>query len=411
MFEGGNSDAIESDEENGVGEVKARGRRSAKEALVTRLRRAEAGCLFVEVSRRQPGAEKLEGFVVGVGGRWVSLALFDDEWQLDGWALLPLRELLSVTLHPDGDRAEIRSLKARGLWPLRTPSFELDDADGAARSALQVAGVIGASTRVSDRYLVGAARFTEGSKMLRMRLVSSEGRWLAGTVKIPLSRLRRINCGGRYEDGCLRAASVAAIDGVELFEAEADASVKDWIVREGSLVRALELVKREQVYVRIVRNIPEAAVIDGYVTDVSASFVAIARLDMANSFDSWSVVRFGDIVRIRTPRHHRLQRVVPRLIGEWPPPSVGVPIDALRSILGVSTGRLVGLYTEYPQPEVWRAGVATVLDEQTIALHEVDTQGRPKNRPTLVDIDDITRIDLGGNYLTLLSQVIDMNAI
>jgi len=70
-----------------------------QESILARLACARDEQLYVSVLRWIPDSDRHDGFVLGGGERWVSLAKVDGV-SLDGWCLLR-RNIQSVFLDPD----------------------------------------------------------------------------------------------------------------------------------------------------------------------------------------------------------------------------------------------------------------------------------------------------------------------
>src|SRR4051794_17023762 len=92
-----------------------------KAAVLTRLSPAQQNQLLVTVRRWIPRADRLEGFVVGIGDKWVALQRLSDRIAFDGWQLIRVKDIQAVSIDPDPDCFEVRALKARSLWPPSVP--------------------------------------------------------------------------------------------------------------------------------------------------------------------------------------------------------------------------------------------------------------------------------------------------
>src|SRR6202043_2618244 len=81
------------------------------------LRCAADDGTLVRVRRTIRGADKPEGFVVGLGARWVLLAVLDPSIVLDGFAAIQLADIAAVV--PVGGRNSFvgRALTLQGHWP------------------------------------------------------------------------------------------------------------------------------------------------------------------------------------------------------------------------------------------------------------------------------------------------------
>src|SRR4051794_37375811 len=113
-----------------------------KGAVSARLSRAQQEQLLVTVRRWIPDADRLEGFVVGIGQKWVLLQRLSDRIAFDGWQLLRLKDIQAVSIDPNPDCFEVRALKARSLWPPSAPKLALDDVVGAVGSAYAATGMV-----------------------------------------------------------------------------------------------------------------------------------------------------------------------------------------------------------------------------------------------------------------------------
>ncbi|MFB7618951.1 hypothetical protein [Kitasatospora sp. NPDC056181] len=155
---------------------------------------------LVRLRRSLPGADRLEGFVVGTGPVWTLLANCTDH-RLDGWTAVRTADLRKVRRIGGEDGLTVRALRRRGAWPVRPPAGDLplDDLPGLAEAASRAYGLIALHTEESapDVCWVGAVTGVR-PKSLRLHRVDTEARWYDEPVKFRLDRITRIDLGTHY---------------------------------------------------------------------------------------------------------------------------------------------------------------------------------------------------------------------
>ena len=114
-------------------------------SVAERLDRALTERLVVRIRRWIPYSDRVDGFVVAVGGTWMVMASLND-LRLDGWEVLRIGDVQAVVVEPDEGCVEVRALKARSTWPPIDPELDLTD----TRSLLSS---IAARTRVAAVHL------------------------------------------------------------------------------------------------------------------------------------------------------------------------------------------------------------------------------------------------------------------
>lgn len=137
--------------------------------VLRRLRRALEEKAPVRIRRRYD-ADPIDGFVVGVGRRWVAVARLSDGMDPDGHDLVRIKDIRKVGIGNGSAVLGERVLKARDHWPLTGPVVRLDSLDevleGAGRGGALVA--VHAERRSPDRFWVGrlAGRDEDGGVLL-----------------------------------------------------------------------------------------------------------------------------------------------------------------------------------------------------------------------------------------------------
>ena len=71
-------------------------------------------------------SDKVEGFVTGVGKKWVAIIPLSDGKEPDGYEFVRIRDIKKVRVNSDPEFIAVRVLRARGQWPLTAPAFDLN---------------------------------------------------------------------------------------------------------------------------------------------------------------------------------------------------------------------------------------------------------------------------------------------
>ncbi|MFB7907752.1 hypothetical protein ACFC1T_15070 [Kitasatospora sp. NPDC056076] len=154
----------------------------------------------VRLRRSIPGADELEGFVLGTGPVWTLLAACTDH-HLDGWTAVRTTDLRKVRDLGGPDTLTVRVLRRRGRWPVRPPGAELplDDLPGLLAAACAEYGLIALHTErnAPDSCWVGAVTAVRPAS-LRLHEVDPEARWRPEPTKFRFSDVTRVNLGTRY---------------------------------------------------------------------------------------------------------------------------------------------------------------------------------------------------------------------
>lgn len=172
-----------------------------KKSVVAKLERAQQDRLLVRIRRWIPESSSVEGFVVGVGRRWVVLAQLSDRIALDGWSLLRLKDIQAVKVNPDSDSFPAQVLRRRSQWPPVSPPVDLDDTVAVITTAPAVAPLLAVHEEFSrpDICWIGKVRSVNDTK-LRLHEVDSDAGWRQKVSTIDPDSVTRIDLGGGYEE-------------------------------------------------------------------------------------------------------------------------------------------------------------------------------------------------------------------
>lgn len=163
----------------------------------------------------------------------------------------------------------------------------------------------------------------------------------------------------------------------------------------------------EQRAVRIRRWIPNSDVIDGFVVAVGPEWVTVAGVDNLR-LDGWHALRIKDVQAVSIdPDDACVEIRVLRARSQWPPVDPGVDLTDARQVLRSATGlaRIVGIQLEFDRPDICWEGKVLGIDGDTVRLLEVDLDAEWARKPRLIDLEDITRVDFGGDYESALDLV------
>jgi hypothetical protein len=183
-----------------------------KKTVLARLAHAQEHQLLVHVRRWIPEADRVEGFVVGIGHQWVVLQRLSDRVAFDGWQLLRLKDIQAVSTDPESDCFEVKVLKARSLWPPTAPDLDLDDVVNAFNTpeGFVMVSVFDEFNR-PDACWIGAVMSVDESK-LELLEVNTRGDWARKPRTFDLADVTRLDFGGGYEQALSLVAGPPRIE-------------------------------------------------------------------------------------------------------------------------------------------------------------------------------------------------------
>ena len=170
-----------------------------KKSVLARLERARDEQLYVSVRRWIPNSERVDGFVLALGAKWVALASLDGV-RLDGWCLLRLKDIQGVFI--DSDSLATKVLQARDQWPPPAVDVSLGDATMALRSATEIAPLISIYVELDrpDILWLGSVTAIDRDRVQFLE-VDNLAEWQRKPRIIDLEDVTRIEFGGFYEEG------------------------------------------------------------------------------------------------------------------------------------------------------------------------------------------------------------------
>jgi hypothetical protein len=176
-----------------------------------RLREAASDLSPVRIRRQIPGADRLEGFVLAVGERWVLLSNLSNGVRLDGFVAVRIDDIASVRT-PASAGFMRSALEWRGQWPPPTdgPELNLSSDAGLITSAMAASPLVTLHIEYErpDVCFIGKPiRIT--AKRVDLQEVTPEATWENGGHTFGFKEISRVEIGGDYEQALHAVAGPA----------------------------------------------------------------------------------------------------------------------------------------------------------------------------------------------------------
>jgi hypothetical protein len=143
-------------------------------------------------------ADRLEGFVVGLGPNWVVLHLLD-EVVLNGWSIVRLDTIARV--ERGGEHAfSTRVLRHRGASPAPL-DIDLGEAEDLLADLGEKFPLVSIHREALDPTVCAIGRPVRiGARKLHLLDIDPDALWDHAPRKFPYDDITRVDVGGRYED-------------------------------------------------------------------------------------------------------------------------------------------------------------------------------------------------------------------
>lgn len=165
------------------------------------LESAAGAQAIVRLSRSIRRSDTMEGFVVGLGQRWVLLAVLDPNMYLNGYAALRLKDVSKVKRRGGPNTFVGRVLTRRGHWPPVAVDVNLDSVGDLIASAAELGPLVTLhiEKEAPDVCFIGRpVRLTHRS--VRLLEINPEAQWADQPTKWRFADLTRVEFGGKYEE-------------------------------------------------------------------------------------------------------------------------------------------------------------------------------------------------------------------
>lgn len=161
--------------------------------------------------------------------------------------------------------------------------------------------------------------------------------------------------------------------------------------------------------VRIYRSVtPEP--IDGMVVGLGRTWALLQVVDDAASLDGYTLVRVAQVTEVKGfGLSERFVRRSLELRGAWPPrpPAWSMNLDRTDDLISALVGhvKVVGIYIEEEDPDVFFVGVPFIYMRKLLGLREIDASGQWCEELSEWDFNRLTRIDFDSLYLARVLEV------
>lgn len=175
-----------------------------KDAWLPGLRRAMATRAPVRLTRHIPGADVIQGYVVGIGRKWVLLANLDS-LRIDGYIAVRLTDI--ARLQPRRTRVLTKKVvRARNTWPPAAPTtaVDLDTTRRLIATAHEHATlvVLHPEREDPDVAFVGVPS-KYGPRSLWLTEITPKAKWNGSISEWKFAEITRVEFSGSYEKDLL----------------------------------------------------------------------------------------------------------------------------------------------------------------------------------------------------------------
>lgn len=154
---------------------------------------------FVVVHRSIEGSDEVQGYVVGIGARWVLLDVASDDVFLNGYAALRLDDAVTVEGSEHGHFSP-RGLEALGEHPVVPGDVPPDGAAELSQALAARFALLTLHLELDDPEVCHIGRLVAASRTsLQLWEVSPAGEWGLEPTPYQLGEVTRFEAGGRYE--------------------------------------------------------------------------------------------------------------------------------------------------------------------------------------------------------------------
>ncbi len=171
------------------------------------LTRAFADTGLVEVTRSLRGCDRVHGFVVDLGLRWLVLARLSPDLDLDGYTAVRWKHVKRARLL-ERDHVAVRALDQRRTAPAAVPGLDPTTTGLLLRSAATTFDSVTIHPEAHDPSIcwIGPIVGFE-TKSIRLLPIDGDGHGAPAPIRLPFDLITRIDVGSRYQTGLTAAAA------------------------------------------------------------------------------------------------------------------------------------------------------------------------------------------------------------
>jgi len=169
----------------------------------------------------------------------------------------------------------------------------------------------------------------------------------------------------------------------------------------------LASARRDKLMVRFTRPFEEGSV-NGYVIDIGPEFFVVALVSDAIRFNGFQCFRLSDVRRLQVPsRYAAFHEAALKKRGEEIPKNPHVVVTSLPKLLLTANRAfpLVTIHREKVDPDVCQIGRVVDLRNGRVSLLEIGPDAVWDDKPETYRLNEITRVDFGGDYEEALHLV------
>lgn len=167
-----------------------------------RLRNAQEAQDLVWVKRAGRGWDRREGYVLEVGSSWLLMATLDDRVRPDGFSMLRVKDVVTVTRGKSHDRLFRRSLEMHGDWPPARPASDVNltstsELIRSLSTQFPLLSLFTEDIRPTVCFIGSVTTVTD--RFVDMVDITTQGDWETNLTRRKLPDITRVDVGGGYE--------------------------------------------------------------------------------------------------------------------------------------------------------------------------------------------------------------------
>ena len=169
----------------------------------------------------------------------------------------------------------------------------------------------------------------------------------------------------------------------------------------------LASARRDKLMVRFTRPFEQGSV-NGYVIDIGPEFFVVALVSDAIRFNGFQCFRLSDVRRLQVPgKYAAFAEAALKKRGERIPKHPHVVVTSLPKLLLTANRAfpLITIHREKVDPHVCQIGRVIDLRNRRVSLLEIGPDAAWDDKPETYRLDEITRVDFGGDYEEALNLV------
>lgn len=174
-----------------------------------------------------------------------------------------------------------------------------------------------------------------------------------------------------------------------------------WLRFWMNIEQQIERAKDMETLIRVYRAGLEDGWASGYVVGIGPSFFVLELIDNTVQYDGFNCFRYSDVTRVESPDPHAafIESAL-KLRGYSHQPYPALDLASPREIL-LSAGKafpVVTIHIEQSDPDVCFIGKVIEVSDEQLALRLITPDAAWETELEAYDLEDITRIDFGGQY-------------